>query len=189
MGEQDPGGQDTSVIFIYEGREYRRMEGERRKGGRERGMRVRGSPFLYKQAQKQALGPFVLLGWGRRMTEEKTYICTVLWTRMIPPDQDQWPAGGEGRWPQLRCSPGLLAPKTGSVLPWGLFEDMDQLGCDKKYRWPLPPVMRGGLSEGRIYRSPGTCGWRWTGQGYYRKPATGQGGELGSEEMLGQHFS
>lgn len=62
MGEQDPGGQDTSVIFIYEGREDRRMEGERRKGGRERGMRVRGSPFLYKQAQKQALGPFVLLG-------------------------------------------------------------------------------------------------------------------------------
>lgn len=29
MGEQDPGGQDTSVIFIYERREDRRMEGER----------------------------------------------------------------------------------------------------------------------------------------------------------------
>lgn len=37
MGEQDPGGQDTSVIFIYKGREDRRMEGGRggREGGRE----------------------------------------------------------------------------------------------------------------------------------------------------------
>lgn len=29
MGKQDPGGQDTSVIFIYEGREDRRTEGGR----------------------------------------------------------------------------------------------------------------------------------------------------------------
>lgn len=62
MGEQDSVGQDTSIIFIYEEGRQKDRGRERRKGGRERGMRIRGSPFLYKQAQKQALGPFVLLG-------------------------------------------------------------------------------------------------------------------------------
>ena len=37
MGEQDPGGQDTSVIFIYEGREDRRMEGKVRWGSPQTG--------------------------------------------------------------------------------------------------------------------------------------------------------
>lgn len=185
MGKQDPGGQDTSVIFIYEGREDRRTEGGREEwesGG------LLSCTNKHRSKRWARLCCWVEAGGWRRRRPTSVQYCGPEWFLQTK-TSDQIPAGGEGSWPQLWRSPGLLAPKTGSVLPWGLFKDMDQLGCDKKYRWLPPSVMRGGLSEGRIYRSPGTCGWRWTGQGYYRKPAMGQGGQLGSEEMLGQHFS
>lgn len=77
-----PGHQSSSSTRGGKTEGWREGEKEGREGERNESQRV---SFSCTNKHRSKLGPFVLLGWGRRMTEEKTYICTVLWTRMIPP--------------------------------------------------------------------------------------------------------